>query len=115
MAISRFRPSAPLPADGSSILRFRRTSDPEAAHSTLGFPDDKYFVYIDDTEYTSRITLNNGLIYLVPEGVIRDIDLARGKKKTIYLSRITDMESSILEGVLVPLLKEERDTANSSR
>ena len=67
MAINRFRPSAPLSAS---------------------------FVYIDDTEYTSHITLNDGLIYLVPDGVIRDIDLARDKKKTIYLSRIADIESN---------------------
>jgi GT2 family glycosyltransferase len=49
-------------------------------HSSLlekaGFPDERFFLYMDDTEYTTRLVQCGAQIYLVPESRIRDIDVS---------------------------------------
>jgi GT2 family glycosyltransferase len=60
----------------------------------VGFPDERFFVYMDDTEYTTRITRNDASIYMVPSSVIRDIDLSWNRNETKHLTRIADSESS---------------------
>ena len=40
----------------------------------VGFPNDKFFVYSDDHEYTYRLTSSNGRIYLVPGSNVTDVD-----------------------------------------
>ena len=40
----------------------------------IGYPNEDFFVYADDSEYTYRITLNGGNIWLVPASQIVDID-----------------------------------------
>lgn len=41
---------------------------------TVGFPDEKYFTYIDDTEFTTRLSRASKSIYLVASSIIEDID-----------------------------------------
>ena len=42
--------------------------------SRIGFPDELFFVYADDLEYTSRLTRTGGKLFLIPLSLIRDID-----------------------------------------
>ncbi len=45
---------------------------------TIGYPDERLFVYADDTEYTYRITQAGGSIYQVTASRIKDIDPSQG-------------------------------------
>ncbi|MFV9510456.1 glycosyltransferase [Tepidibacillus sp. LV47] len=38
------------------------------------FPDENFYLYSDDHEYTYRITKNNGNIFLIPYSKLKDID-----------------------------------------
>ncbi len=40
----------------------------------IGLPDERFFVYADDFEFTYRITYNNGSIMLVPGAVVNDLE-----------------------------------------
>jgi GT2 family glycosyltransferase len=40
----------------------------------IGLPDESYLLYVDDYEFSSRITASGGRIHLVPDAVIHDID-----------------------------------------
>lgn len=40
----------------------------------IGMPDERFFVYGDDLEFSHRITRANGKIFLVPSSVINDFD-----------------------------------------
>jgi GT2 family glycosyltransferase len=42
--------------------------------SCIGYPDERFFVYADDTEFTYRITRNGGALYLVASSLIRDAE-----------------------------------------
>ncbi len=42
--------------------------------SSIGFPDERFFVYCDDCEYTSRLSRIGGKLVLVPSSHIRDIE-----------------------------------------
>jgi len=44
----------------------------------IGYPDDKFYLYVDDSEYTYRITQNGGKIWIVPHCGIVDIDKSQG-------------------------------------
>ena len=44
----------------------------------IGYPEEKFFVYADDSEYTYRITENGGRIWLVPASQIKDVDTSYG-------------------------------------
>lgn len=47
---------------------------PSAVLQRTGLPDAKYFVYLDDRDFTTRITLAGGRIVLVPDAIIEDVD-----------------------------------------
>lgn len=40
----------------------------------IGFPDSKFILYVDDYEYTYRITQGGGSIMLVPSAMLRDLE-----------------------------------------
>ena len=42
----------------------------------VGFPDERFYLYVDDTEFTSRIPRAGGRIYLCFHSQIEDIDLS---------------------------------------
>lgn len=46
--------------------------------SEIGYPDERFFVYVDDSDYTYRITAVGGAIWLIPASTIRDIDSSQG-------------------------------------
>jgi GT2 family glycosyltransferase len=47
---------------------------PRAVLQRAGFPAEEYFVYLDDRDFTTRITLAGGRIELVPEAIVKDVD-----------------------------------------
>jgi GT2 family glycosyltransferase len=40
----------------------------------IGFPDERFFVYTDDSEYTYRFTRTGGKLFLVPSSLVQDIE-----------------------------------------
>jgi len=44
----------------------------------IGYPDEKFYLYVDDSEYTYRITQNGGKIWIIPQCGIVDIDKSQG-------------------------------------
>lgn len=44
----------------------------------IGLPDKDMFVYVDDSEYTYRITQNGGTIWLIPSCKITDLEPSQG-------------------------------------
>lgn len=38
----------------------------------IGYPDERYYLYFDDTEYTTRITKAGGTLYLVADSIVHD-------------------------------------------
>jgi GT2 family glycosyltransferase len=44
----------------------------------IGYPDEKFFVYVDDSEYTYRITQSGAVIWLIPTCKVTDIDQSQG-------------------------------------
>ncbi len=42
--------------------------------SRFGYPDERFFVYGDDTVYTYRLTLEGGRLFLIPGSVILDVE-----------------------------------------
>lgn len=42
----------------------------------LGLPNETFFLYNDDSEFTYRFTSGGGKLFLVPSSVIRDLDLS---------------------------------------
>jgi GT2 family glycosyltransferase len=40
----------------------------------IGLPDESYYLYVDDHEYSYRISRKGGMLYLVPASRITDID-----------------------------------------
>ncbi|RQO75587.1 family 2 glycosyl transferase [Pedobacter sp. KBW06] len=61
----------------------------------IGLPNTDYFLYADDSEYTYRITQNNGTIWLVPSCKIIDVDKSQGflYKKKVFHSYLLDQWS----------------------
>jgi GT2 family glycosyltransferase len=59
--------------------------------SVIGYPDEKYFLYHDDIEFSHRISGINGSIFLVSDSVIKDIDIPwyESGEKTFF--RVTDI------------------------
>jgi len=51
---------------------------------TIGYPNEDFFVYADDHDWSYRITKNGGFIYLVLNSLVDDIDTSWNlKEKTI--------------------------------
>lgn len=46
----------------------------------IGYPNERFFLYADDSEYTYRITEGGGTIWLIPASQITDIDRSVGTK-----------------------------------
>ena len=44
----------------------------------IGYPNEKLFLYVDDSEYTYRITQIGGAIWLIPACKVTDIDKSQG-------------------------------------
>lgn len=44
----------------------------------IGYPEEQFFVYADDSEYTCRITKKGGRIWLIPSSKITDVDTSYG-------------------------------------
>jgi GT2 family glycosyltransferase len=61
----------------------------------IGLPNADFFLYVDDSEYTYRITQNKGAIWLVPSCRIVDVDKSQGigyQQKTFH-SQLLDQWS----------------------
>ncbi len=58
----------------------------------IGYPNEAFFLYVDDSEYSYRITQKGGNIWLVPESKIVDIDQSQGINyhKKIFASALLD-------------------------
>lgn len=44
----------------------------------IGLPNERFYLYVDDSEYSYRITQNNGAIWLIPTCKIIDVDQSQG-------------------------------------
>lgn len=44
----------------------------------IGYPDNQFYLYVDDSEYTYRITQNGGKIWIIPQCGIVDVDKSQG-------------------------------------
>lgn len=42
----------------------------------IGYPNEKFFVYADDTEYSYRLIKNGGNIYAVLNSLLKDVDIS---------------------------------------
>jgi len=60
--------------------------------AVIGLPSEQFYLYVDDSEYTYRITQNNGAIWLVPTCKIIDVDQSQGLnyQKKLFHSRLLD-------------------------
>jgi len=61
----------------------------------IGYPNEDFFLYVDDSEYTYRITKNGGVIWLIPECKVVDIDKSQGigYKPRLFHSHLLDQWS----------------------
>jgi len=53
----------------------------------IGYPNERMYLYVDDSEYTYRITKNKGTIWLIPACKVIDIDKSQGvnyKRKFLH-------------------------------
>jgi len=58
----------------------------------IGYPNKELFLYVDDSEYSYRITQHGGTIWLIPACKIVDIDKSQGinYKKQLFHSHLLD-------------------------
>jgi GT2 family glycosyltransferase len=58
----------------------------------IGLPNADMFLYVDDSEYTYRITQNGGNIWLIPSCTITDLETSQGinYKKRLFHSHLID-------------------------
>ncbi len=61
----------------------------------IGYPNADFFLYVDDSEYTYRITQSGAKIYLIPSAKVVDIDKSQGinYKKGFFRSQLLDLWS----------------------
>lgn len=59
----------------------------------IGFPNSDFYLYVDDSEYTYRITRTGAKIYLIPSAGVMDIDISQGinYKKSLFRSQLLDL------------------------
>ncbi|MEM4965125.1 MAG: hypothetical protein QXT13_13345 [Pyrobaculum sp.] len=50
---------------------------------TIGYLDERFYVYDDDIEWTYRITHKGGAIYLVLSSIVLDIDDKDMQRRTL--------------------------------
>lgn len=60
--------------------------------SKIGYPNEAFFLYVDDSEYTYRITASESTIWLIPECRITDVDQSQGinYQKKLFASALLD-------------------------
>jgi len=56
------------------------------------YPNENFYLYVDDTEYTTRLVQNGAEIYLVPESIIKDVDISWAQKSSGNLHPMLDMD-----------------------
>jgi hypothetical protein len=54
----------------------------------IGFPNEKFYLYGDDTEWTYRITKGGGKIYLILESIIVDLEPFWGINGNFLIDKI---------------------------
>jgi GT2 family glycosyltransferase len=61
----------------------------------IGYPEQSFFLYVDDSEYTYRITQNGGIIWLIPSCKVVDVDKSQGLtyKRKLFHSHLLDLWS----------------------
>ena len=59
--------------------------------NTIGLPDTEYVLYHDDFDFTYRLTLQGGDIWLIPSSILKDIEAShylRPKKPLLFHSAL---------------------------
>ncbi|MGN6179193.1 MAG: glycosyltransferase [Mucilaginibacter sp.] len=58
----------------------------------IGYPDERFYLYVDDSEFTYRITQQGGHIWMIPACRIIDIDKSQGinYKKRLFHEQLLD-------------------------
>lgn len=58
----------------------------------IGYPNTDMYLYVDDSEYSYRITQHGGIIWMIPDCRIIDIDKSQGinYKKRMFHSQLLD-------------------------
>ncbi|RYY36384.1 MAG: glycosyltransferase [Sphingobacteriaceae bacterium] len=58
----------------------------------IGYPNEALFLYVDDSEYTYRVTQNGGQIWLIPAAKVVDVDTSQGinYKNKLFHSQLLD-------------------------
>lgn len=59
------------------------------------YPDEKFYLYMDDTEYTTRLVQHGAQIYLVPDSKIKDSDISWFQISSNKIPPILDMDVDI--------------------
>ncbi len=61
----------------------------------IGYPNELFYLYVDDSEFTYRITEKGGTIWLIPAAKINDIDKSQGigYKNSLFHSPVLDLWS----------------------
>lgn len=61
----------------------------------IGLPDERFYLYVDDSEFTYRITACGGNIWLIPSCKIEDIDKSQGVgyRPSLFRSQLLDQYS----------------------
>ncbi len=61
----------------------------------IGYPNADFFLYVDDSEYSYRITQQGAKIYLIPAALVVDIDSSQGinYKQRLFRSHLLDLWS----------------------
>ncbi|MDB5121094.1 MAG: glycosyl transferase family 2 [Sphingobacteriales bacterium] len=83
----KFKPYVKMPYVPYGGLLFHKDLIKE-----IGLPDDRFFLYVDDSEFSYRITQKGGNIWLIPECRIIDIDKSQGigYKGKLFHSQLLD-------------------------
>ncbi|MGG3964934.1 glycosyltransferase [Heyndrickxia faecalis] len=82
----------------------------------IGLPDDKFYLYSDDYEFSYRITKNNGKIYTIPTSKINDIEKSwfNVKARGFLISLITSKsDMRIYYSVRNRIYFENKDLVNN--
>ncbi|MBS7566173.1 glycosyltransferase family 2 protein [Mucilaginibacter sp. Bleaf8] len=69
---------------------------PKTVVDKIGYPDERFYLYVDDSEYSYRVTAAGGKIWLVPACEVADVDKSQGvgyKPKGLFASVLLDQWS----------------------
>lgn len=60
--------------------------------AAIGYPDERFYLYVDDSEFTYRITQRGGHIWMIPACKIIDIDKSQGinYQKRLFHDQLLD-------------------------